>query len=298
MRPVKLGPAIQPGRPAVSYSTFDFSVADDVAHVRLNRPGELNTMTMPFWQEIADVFTAIDRDGAARVAVISSTGRHFTAGLDLKAFGGAIFTDQDQDRGRLGERMRRTVLEMQESFNAIERCRVPVLAAIQGGCIGGGVDMISACDMRYCSADAWFCIQEINIGMTADVGTLQRLPHLMPSGLVRELAYSGRRLPAERAKSCGLVNEVYADQATMLEAVMALAREIASKSPLAVSGTKEMLNYTRDHSVADALNHIATWQAGMFFTEDLMEQMQANLEKRPARFKPLLPSTGYVRRRG
>lgn len=282
----------------MSYTTFDFAIADHVAHVRLNRPGELNTMTMPFWQEIADVFAAIDGDGSARVAVISSTGRHFTAGLDLKAFGGAIFTDQDKDRGRLGERMRRTVLEMQESFNAIERCRVPVLAAIQGGCIGGGVDLVSACDMRYCTADAWFCIQEINIGMTADVGTLQRLPHLMPAGLVRELAYSGRRLPAERARACGLVNEVHPDQPALLEAVMALAREIASKSPLAVGGTKEMLNYTRDHTVADALNYIATWQAGMFFTEDVMEQMQANIEKRPARFKDLLAPTGYVKRRG
>jgi enoyl-CoA hydratase len=188
-------------------------------------------------------------------------------------------------------------LETQESFNVIEACRVPVLAAIQGGCVGGGVDLVTACDMRYCTTDAFFCIQEINIGMVADVGTLQRLPHLIPAGMVRELAYTGRRFKATEARAAGLVNEVYADQAAMLDAVRGIAREIAAKSPLAVHGTKAVLQYTRDHTVADGLDYIAVWNAGMLLTEDMAEQMQANQEKRPAKFADLLPPRRIARRK-
>src|SRR5690606_36167672 len=244
-----------------------------------------------------DVFAEIEDRPEVRAVVISSTGKHFTGGLDLSAFAGIAGDMLQGDRGRVGEQFRRAVAEMQESFAVIDRCRVPVLAAIQGGCVGGGVDLISACDMRYCTADAWFCIQEINIGMTADVGTLQRLPHLMPSGLVRELAYSGWRMPAQEAFRAGLVNTVFDSQEAMLAAVLEIAQTIASKSPLAIHGTKEMLNYTRDHSVADALNYMQVWQAGMFLTRDLMEQMQANQEKRPAKFDDLLPAKKLVRRR-
>ena len=194
--------------------------------------------------------------------------------------------------------MRGTVLEMQESFNVVERCRVPVFAAIQGACIGGGVDLVSACDARYATENAFFCIQEINIGMTADVGTLQRLPHLMPAGKVRELAYTGRRMPAGEAKDCGLVNDVFAEQDEMLAHVRALARTVAEKSPLAVTGTKEMLNYTRDHSVAEGLNYISVWQSGMFYNADLMEAARANAEKRKPVFEDLLPPRRYVKKRG
>lgn len=281
----------------MTYTTIDFSVTGHVAHIRLNRPDKLNTMVMAFWQELVDVFAEIEERMEVRCAVISSTGRHFTAGLDLSAFAGLAGELAAGDRGRMGEQFRRTVAELQESFTVIDRCRVPVLVAVQGGCIGGGVDLISACDMRYCTADAWFCIQEINIGMTADVGTLQRLPHLMPSGLVRELAYSGRRLAAEEAARTGLVNQVFPDHAAMLEGVLAMARVIAEKSPLAVHGTKQMLNYTRDHSVADALDYMQVWQAGMFLTQDLIEQAQANQEKRPAKFADMLPPKNLVRRR-
>jgi enoyl-CoA hydratase len=278
------------------YTTFDYMLADHVAHIKFNRPDKLNTMVPAFWTEMIEVFAAIAATPAVRAVVISSTGRHFTAGMDLAVFDG-LGTAASSDRARVSEQLRRSVLETQESFNVIEACRVPVLAAVQGGCIGGGVDLISACDMRYCTADAFFCIQEINIGMVADVGTLQRLPHLMPAGLVRELAYSGRRLPAAEAKASGLVNAVHADQAGMLEAVLGIARDIAAKSPLAVHGTKEVLKYTRDHSVADGLDYIAVWNAGMLLSEDMAEQMRANQEKRPAKFADLLPSKRLTRRR-
>jgi len=281
----------------MGYSTFDFSVADHVAHIRFNRPDKANAMILPFWQDMVDVFADIEERTDVRAVVISSTGKTFTGGLDLAAFAGIAGDMLSGDRGRVGEQFRRAVAEMQESFAVIDRCRVPVLAAVQGGCVGGGVDLISACDMRYATEDAWFCIQEINIGMTADVGTLQRLPHLMPSGLVRELAYTGRRMPAEEAFRCGLVNRLFSNHALMLEEVMSIARSIAAKSPLAIHGSKQMLNYTRDHSTADALDYMQVWQAGMFLTQDLMEQMQANQQKRPAKFADLLPARNIVRRR-
>ncbi len=281
----------------MAYATFDFTVENHIARITFNRPDKANAMVLPFWQEMVDVFAEIEDRPEIRAVVISSTGKHFTGGLDLSAFANIAGEMMQGDRGRVGEQMRRTVAEMQETFAVIDRCRVPGLAAIQGGCIGGGVDLISACDMRYCTNDAWFCIQEINIGMTADVGTLQRLPHLMPSGLVRELAYTGRRMPAEEAFRCGLVNATYATQDEMLAAVLEVARTIASKSPLAVHGSKEMLNYTRDHDTADALNYMQVWQAGMFLSIDLMEQMQANQQKREAKFADLLPAKKIVRRR-
>jgi len=281
----------------MAYNTFDFSVAAQIAEIRFNRPDKANAMILPFWQEMADVFAEIEGRSDIRAVIISSTGRHFTGGLDLSAFAEIAGDMMQGDRGRKGEQIRRAVAEMQESFAVIDRCRHPVLAAVQGGCVGGGVDLISACDTRYATRDAWFCIQEINIGMTADVGTLQRLPHLMPSGLVRELAYTGRRLSAEEALQCGLVTRLFDDHAAMLEGVRAVAAEIASKSPLAIHGTKEMLNYARDHSVADALNYMQVWQAGMFLSEDLPKAVAASQAKARAEFQDLLPAKNIVKRR-
>ena len=281
----------------MSYSTLDLSIDHHIAHIQLNRPGKLNTLVMEFWQDMVDAFAEIENTAEARVVVISSTGRHFTAGLDLNAFG-SIAADRQSatDPARIREQMRNNVREMQESFTVIEKCRLPVLVAVQGGCIGGGVDLISACDMRYCTEDAFFCIQEINIGMTADVGTLQRLPHLIPSGVVRELAYTGRRMMSAEAKEYGLVNRVHPDQESLMKDVMEMAAVIASKSPLAVHGTKEMLNYTRDHSVDDALNYMTVWQSGMFFSNDLFEAAKANAEKREPVFDNLLPPRKLVKR--
>lgn len=258
-----------------AYTTFDYDVADHVATITLNRPQKRNAMSRAFWTELKTAFAAIGDDPAVRAVIVASTGPHFTAGIDLALLGDVMTVAAGLEESRRRERLRRLVLAFQESFNVIEASRVPVLAAIQGGCIGGGIDMTTACDMRYCTADAFFVVKEIEVGMTADVGTLQRLPRLIPDGLARELCYTGRRMEADEAKACGLVNAVYADQATMLEAVAAIARRIAALSPLAVTGTKEMLNYGRDHSIADGLNYIATWNAGMLISEDLMKSMAA-----------------------
>ena len=280
----------------MSYSCFEVENAGKVAHVKLKRAAELNTMTPAFWTELPQIVNAISDEGRARAIVLSSTGKHFTAGMDLSVFTGdsgvasSAGAGDAVEVGRARANLRLMALHLQDSFNALERARMPVLAAIQGGCIGGGVDMVSACDMRYATADAFFCIQEINIGMTADVGTLQRLPKIVPEGVVRELAYTGRRMSAQRAREIGLVNEVYPDQAAMLAGVMEIAEEIAQKSPLAIWGSKEMINYARDHSVADSLNYIATWQTGMFQAGDMMESFAARSEKRAPRFDDLLPS--------
>ncbi|MFZ5833774.1 MAG: crotonase/enoyl-CoA hydratase family protein [Pseudomonadota bacterium] len=277
----------------MSYAAITLEIKDQIAHLMFNRPEAMNAMNRDMWREIPAAISAIDVDASARVIVISAAGKHFTAGMDLSVFG-QPGPYKEAEIGRRRAHLRQDILRLQDCFTAFERVRMPVIAAIQGGCIGAGVDMITACDMRYATADAFFCIQEINIGLTADVGTLQRLPKIIAPGIARELSYTGRRMPANEAKACGLVNEVFANQADMLAGVMAVAREIAGKSPLAIAGTKEMLNYARDHSVADGLNYNATWQAGMFFSQDTKEAMEARTQKRDPKFDDILPVKGSM----
>ena len=271
----------------MTYACFDVDVTDKVAHLQMKRPESFNSMVPAFWTELPEIVRELDAQGEARAIVLSSTGKHFTAGMDLAVFGAGGEGQEagegqarKAERGRARAEMRRRILHLQESFSCLDRARMPVLAAIQGGCIGGGVDLVSACDIRDCTEDAFFCIQEINIGLTADVGTFPRLPHLLPQGLVRELAYTGRRLSAEEALAHGLVNHVYKGPEEMIQGVMAKAQEIAARSPLAVWGSKEMINYGRDHSIADGLDYIATWQAGMFHQADMIEAFSAKQEKR------------------
>ena len=275
----------------MSHTCFDLEIADHVAHLRLNRPQALNSMVPDFWRELPAIVRDVDRNAKARVIVLSSTGKHFCAGMDLSVFtdGNAATEVGERDRFVRGEALRHTVKTLQDSFVALDQARIPVLAAIQGGCIGGGVDMVSACDIRYCTTDAFFCIQEINLAMTADVGTFPRLCKLIPDGWVRELAYTGRRLPAARAREIGLVNEVFADHETMLRAVLDTAREIANKSPLAVAGSKVMINYARDHTISDGLDYIATWQSGMFAPQHMAESFVARQEKRMPAYPDLAP---------
>lgn len=265
---------------------FDVTTEDKVAHVRLNRPDALNSMTPAFWSELPDLIDELSDSGAVRAIVISSTGKHFSAGMDLSVFSDSgVFSDAEPGRRNAGLTM--LVKRLQDSFTALERARVPVLAAVHGGCIGGAVDMVCAADMRYASADAFFVVQETNIGMTADVGTLQRLPKLIPDGVARELVYTGRRMSAQRAAEVGLVNQVFDDHASLVNGVLEIAAEIASKSPLAIWGAKAALVYARDHGVPDALHQISTWQSGAFQPADLMESFAAKNEKRAPNYQDL-----------
>lgn len=276
----------------MAYRCFDVTIADKIAHIVLNRPDKRNSMIREFWEELPRIVRDIDDNARARVIVISSTGPHFSAGLDVSVFSGNAL-DGGGDalaRRQAGLRFYENLRLMQETFSCLEDCRLPVLAAIQGGCIGGGVDLVTACDMRYATADAFLTIYEINIGMTADVGTFPRIFKLIPEGVARELAYTGRRMPAAEAQAVGLVNRVFPDQQTMLTEVMAIAREIASKPPLAVYGCKRMANYARDHSTADALDYIRIWNASMLQREEILEAMQALAEKRAGEFAELPPA--------
>ena len=273
----------------MAYKSLMVSIKDKIAHIILNRPDELNSMNVDFWHELPQVVTEIDAQANARVIILSSTGKHFTAGMDLGVFSNPQNMPIQGDPGRSAEDLRRLVLQLQDAFSVLEQVSIPVLAAIQGGCIGGGLDLVSAADCRYCTEDAFFCIKETDLGMTADVGTLQRLPHLIPQGMIRELAYTAAKLPAQRAKQIGLVNEVYPDQETMLKAVHEIALTIAQHSPLAIAGCKEMINYTRDHSVSDSLKYMATWQSGMYRQDDMMKVFAAKAQQTKAEFEELRP---------
>ena len=271
-------------------SCFDVRIENRIAHIVLNRPQAFNSMPRAFWNELPVIVREIDEKATARVIAISSTGKHFSAGMDTSVFtGGDGVSASGGDQYARAEAFRKFVLELQGTFSSLDDARVPVIAAIQGGCIGAGVDMTSACDIRYTTEDAFFQIAEINIGMTADVGTFPRLCKLIPEGWVREMAYAGRRLPAQKAKEIGLVNDVFATQAAMMEHVMALAAEIAEKAPVAVAGSKRMINYARDHSIADGLDYIATWQSGMFAPPHMMEAFAAKAQKRTPNFPDLHP---------
>lgn len=265
------------------FQAFKVELRNSIAHVQINRPEKYNAMNAAFWSEIVEVFKWIDETDAVRAVVISGAGKHFSSGIDLMMLA-SVANELGKDVGRNARLLRRTILRMQASFNAVDNCRKPVLAAIQGYCIGGAIDLVSACDMRYCSQDAQFSIKEIDMGMAADVGTLQRLPRIIGDGIMRELAYTGRTVEADEAMRIGLVNRVYDDHATLLEGVFAIAAEIAGKSPIAVAGTKEMLSYMRDHRIDDGLEYIATWNAAMLQSADLRVAMAAHMSKQKPEF--------------
>lgn len=270
-------------------SCFDVTIEGGVAHIQLSRPEAFNSMNPAFWNELPVIVGQINDQALARCIVISSTGKHFSAGMELSVFDGAGTKGEQTDRHTAMESFRHHVHHLQDTFTCLDQARMPVLVAIQGGCIGGAVDMVSACDIRYASTDAWFCIQEVNIGMTADVGTFPRLCGLIPQGWVREMAFTGRRLSAQKAKEIGLVNELFDTHEALLAHVLDTAREIACKAPLAVTGSKVMINYARDHSIKDSLDYIATWQTGMFSGRDMAEAFKAKAEKREAQFDDLAP---------
>ncbi len=270
--------------------SFTLTEQNHIAHLVLSRPEAMNTMHPQFWRELDEVLTGIHRAGTARVLVVSSTGKHFSAGMALETFAGAIQMDDQSPEGRAA--MSDLLSDMQATFTKLESLRIPVIAAIQGGCIGGAVDMVTACCIRYATADAFFCIQEINIGMVADVGTLQRLPKLIPEAVVKELAYTGRRLGAAKAQAYGLVNEVFDSAEALLAGALQCAAEIAAKPPVAIWGTKQAIHYTRDHSVDDALKQMGWLQGAIWSNQHVRESVVAMKEKRKGEFPPL---AGLVR---
>ena len=265
------------------YQAFVVELSGNVAHVQINRPEKINAMNAAFWTEIIDIFQWIEDTDAVRAVVLSGAGKHFSSGIDLMLLA-SVANELGKDVGRNARLLRRKILELQASFNAVDNCRKPVLAAIQGYCIGGAIDLISACDMRYAAEGAQFSIKEIDIGMAADVGTLQRLPRIIGDGMLRELAYTGRQFGADEAHNIGLVNRVFADQESLLAGVMQIAEEIAAKSPIAVTGTKAMISYMRDHTVNDGLEYVATWNSAMLQSNDLRVAIAAHMSKQKPEF--------------
>ena len=273
---------------------FALHTTDHIAHLVLNRPEAMNTMHPLFWRELDAVLTQIHQGNSARVLVISSTGKHFSAGMALETFDSAIGMQDDSAEGRAA--IFDSLTDTQATFTKLETLRIPVIVALHGGCVGGAVDMVTACCIRYATADAFFCIQEINIGMVADVGTLQRLPKLIPEAVVKEYAYTGRRMRADVAKGYGLVNEIFNSQAECLAAAMQCAKEIAAKPPVAIWGTKQAIRYTRDHSVEDSLKQMGWLQAAIWSNAHVHEAVAAMKEKREGEFPELAELRRFVER--
>ena len=269
---------------------FNLEIADSVAHISFIRPEKRNSMIREFWEELPALVNDIDAGSKARVIVLSSSGPHFTSGIDVSLFGQLAASDAPDKKTRdlqANAAFYDQVLRLQGTFSALEEARIPVLAAVQGGCIGGGLDLVTACDMRYATKDAFFSLFETNLAMTADVGTFPRLAKLIPEGFVKEMAYTGGNISAHNAYRFGLVNEIYDTHEEMVEAVLTIAKDIAKKAPLAVHGCKKLINYSRDHTTADTLDYIAIWNAANFKVDEIMEAMTARAEKRDGQFVDL-----------
>lgn len=271
----------------MQFETLDVSQNGYVTTVTLNRPDKLNAMNAAMFREIGEAFRWIDTETDTRAVVLAGNGKHFTAGLDLKE-NGDVLGHSEGDPARIREKLRRHILYLQDCFTAVEECRAPVISATHGACVGAGIDLISACDIRVASEDCWFSIQEINVAIVADVGTLQRMPYLLPNGILRELAYTGRKFTIQEADKYGFANHITADRDSAIAKAKELAELIASKSPLAVSGTKAIINYSRDHTVQDSLDYVATWNSGQLLGEDLMKAATAVMTRQTVDFDNLI----------
>ena len=270
-----------------SSTFFKCTLENGIAHLVMNKPEKANSMSPDFWADLPILVQALGADSTVRVIVLSGAGRHFSGGMDLATFSD-INAMLEREPGRAAYALRALIANLQNSLSSLEEVRVPVIAVTHGASLGGAIDLITACDIRIASADTSFGVEEIHIGMAADVGTLQRLPKLIPPAIVRELAYTGRRFSADEAHGWGLVNSVHADQEAALAAAFELAKDIAAKSPLAIAGIKQAVTYARDHSVSDSLDQIATWNGGMLRPEDLTAALKAKMAKQEAIFADLL----------
>jgi len=274
------------------YETLSVSQpSDNVLHVQMNRPNKRNAMNQQFFKDLGNCFSQIGDDTRARAVVLTGSGKMFTAGLDIMDFAQLLMPSDEGDVGRKAFQTRKMIKALQDSLTSIEKCPQPVIAAVHNACIGGGVDMISTCDIRYSTDDAWFQIKEVDLALAADIGTLQRMPKVIGShSLIRELAYTARPMYADEAKNIGFVSRVFKDRDSMVERALEVAKDIASKSPIAVQTTKMQLNYARDHSVDEGLDYIASWNMGLLQSTDLLKAAEATMQKQEATFDDMLPS--------
>lgn len=269
----------------MNYTSFKVTIENHIATVAFNRPEKANSLHEPAWLEMQTIFETLHDTPEARVIVLRGEGKHFCAGIDLATLMNIQKFQDITCPARQREALRKFIFKLQDTITAIEKCRKPVLAAIHGACLGGGINIIVGCDMRYATEDAYFSIKEIDYGFAADLGILQRLPKIISSGMAAELAYTGRKFYGAEATSMGLTNRTFESKEAMLEDVMKTAANIASRSPLAVRGTKEMLLYARDHSVDDALNYMASWNAAMLMSNDLTTAFTASMSKQVPEFE-------------
>ncbi len=274
-----------PALAAPALQTLQLSLDAGVARVTLNRPTRANAIDMTMWQELRTAMQWLSDTPAARVAILDAAGGHFCSGIDLSMLDALRAPDAGGCEGRGRERLLRSIRDLQDCVTSIERCAKPVVASIHGACVGGGIDLVTACDLRYCGPAAWFSVKEIDVGIVADVGTLQRLPRIVGEGVARELAFTGRRVNGPEAQSLGLVNRCFDSDEALREGVGALAASLAAKSPLALRGTKAILNHARDHGVAEGLEYVAAWNAAMLHSNDLDEALAAFREKRPPAYR-------------
>jgi len=269
----------------MSYKSFVVIIENKIATIEINRPEKANSLDFAGWAELKLIFESLSQDAGVRVVVVKGAGKNFCAGMDLSAL---MLIAQSYDgncEARKREKFSHDLQRLQDAITSIDKCAKPVIAAIHGACVGAGVDLVSACDMLYCTDNAYFCIKEVDMGLVADMGTLQRLPRKIPQGMMAELAYTGRKLSGKEAVQIGLCNQSFISQDALYEYAMKIAAQIAAKSPVVVRGTKRVLAYAKEHSVEDGLEYIKLWNAGMIYSNDLMEAMQASMEKRTPIFE-------------
>lgn len=266
-------------------AAFQLKINNYIAELRFDRPKKANALNAEGWRELRQHFEALSHNSAVRVIILSGAGKHWCAGIDLELLMGLAELGNIDCEARKREQIRAFIKELQNCINAVERCQQPVLAAIQGGCIGGGLDIATACDMRYCTEDAYFCVKEIDLGLVADLGTLQRLPGIIPSGIAAEMAFTARNVHSTEAQRIGLVNRSYSDTNSLREGVWAIAQKMAEKSPLVTRGIKEVLRYSTNHSIAEGLDYVANYNAAFLLSNDLMAAFAANLNKSKPTFE-------------
>ena len=267
---------------------FDVEINNSIAHIRFNRPEKRNSMNEDFWNLFPKEVEELDDSGDIRALIVSSTGPHFSSGIDLNMFKDDVVEDESKhELGRSRGYFIQQLHYLQNAASCLEAARFPVIAAIQGGCIGGGIDLVTAADMRICTKDAFFLIEEINVGLAADIGTIQRLPKIIPAGIAREWTMMGEKVSADRAKEVGLVSSLHDNQDEMMKCAFEIAEKLASKTPLAMWVTKEVLNYSRDHSVKEGLENVALWNAAMLHKEDVMTTMMSKMQKKKPEYRNL-----------